>query len=258
MPCAMRCTASHSVASHLSGQSLRRTRGAKILGTAARQRIETGGPQPRQHLGHRQAVVLVEEVELDGGEGLEVHRGRDALEAREQVRVVGEGQAGVQAIDDVDFRRWVAGVQARAQAAIGLFERHGVRARVLGLAAGERAEAATRHADVGGVDVQVAVEVGALAVQPFAHLVGELPHLEQVGMAKERHAIVEVQGHARPHLRLYLVETHDRRAQKLAGEMPDASPRHRKRTKCILLGGPGCVTRNPGPWSRLSEANRAR
>ena len=236
MPCAIAVHGQPFGRVALVGTELAPYPGREDLGTAARQRIEPGGPQPRQHLGHRQAVVLVEEMDLDGGEGLEVHRRRDALQAREQVRVVGEGQAGMQAIDDVDLRRWVTGVEARAQAAPGLIQRHGVRAGILRPAASERAEAATRHADVGRVDVQVAVEVGALAVQPFAHLVGKLSHREQVRMARERHAIIETQGHARPHFRLYLVETHDRRGYKLAGEIPNASPRHRKRSQCVLFG----------------------
>ena len=99
--------------------------------------------------------------------------GLDALEPAQELRVVVEGQPVVQAVDDVDLGDRLAGVDARLQLAPGLLELHGVGAGVALLEARERAEHAAGHADVGGVDVEVAVEVGAVAVQPLAHLVGQ-------------------------------------------------------------------------------------
>ena len=98
----------------------------------------------------------------------------------EQLGVVVEGQARVQAVDDVDLGDRVGGGDARAQPPERLLVRHRVGAGVADLEARERAEHAARLADVGGVDVQVAVEVGAVAVQPLAHLVGERADLEEV------------------------------------------------------------------------------
>ena len=83
------------------------------------------------------------------------------------------------------------GRHARAQPPPGLLVRHRVGGRVALLEARERAEHAARLADVGGVDVQVAVEVGAVAVQPLAHLVGQRAELHQVGVLVERDAVVE-------------------------------------------------------------------
>ena len=124
----------------------------------------------------------------------------DALEAREQLRVVVEGQAGVQAVDDVDLRDRIAGGDARAQLPPRLVVRHRVRALVARLQARERAEHAARLADVGGVDVQVAVEEGAVAVQALAHLVGQRADLEQVRVLEQRDAVGQRQRLARAHL----------------------------------------------------------
>src|SRR5947199_178197 len=76
----------------------------------------------------------------------------------------------------------IAGGDERAEASPGLVVRHGVGALVPGLQARERAEHAAGHADIGGVDVQVAIEVGAVAMQALAHLVRQRPHLQQVGV----------------------------------------------------------------------------
>jgi len=79
--------------------------------------------------------------------------------------------------------------------------------------------------------VQVAIEVGALSVQALARLVGELSHLEQVGVPKERHPVVEHKGLARMDLRLDFLEAHDHPrslATMLAGRHARASPRHPK------------------------------
>ena len=58
---------------------------------------------------------------------------------------------------------------------------------------GERAEQARRNADVGHLDAQVAVEVGAVAVKALPHLVGELADGEQVRVPKESDAVLEAE-----------------------------------------------------------------
>jgi len=57
----------------------------------------------------------VEVEELDGREGLEVDRGLQALQAGEELGVVIEGEAGVQAVDDVDLGDGIARVDAPLQ-----------------------------------------------------------------------------------------------------------------------------------------------
>ena len=177
----------------LVGADLLAHAGGEDLGPAARQRVQPGLAQPGQHLRHGHAVVLVVIEDLHRGEGLEVDAGLDALQAAQQLGVVVEGQPVVQPVDDVDLGHRLAGVDPGLQAAPGLLERHGVGAGVALLEAGERAEHAAGHADVGGVDVEVAVEVGAVAVQPLAHAVGQRRHLQQVGVVEQRHPVVQRQ-----------------------------------------------------------------
>ena len=124
----------------------------------------------------------------------------DPLQAREQLRVVVERQPRVQAVDDVDLGDRVGGGDARAQPPQRLLVRHRVGAGVAGLEARERAEHAARLAHVGGVDVHVAVEERAVAVQALAHLVGERADLQQVRVLVERDAVVERQRLAGAHL----------------------------------------------------------
>ena len=116
--------------------------------------------------------------------------GLDALQPAQQLGVVVERQPVVQAVDDVDLGDRLAGVDPGLQPPPGLVELHRVGAGVALLEAGERAEHAAGHADVGGVDVEVAVEVGAVAVQPLAHLVGQRADLQQVGVLVQGHAVL--------------------------------------------------------------------
>ena len=51
-------------------------------------------------------------------------------------------------------------------------------------------------ADVRGIEVQVAVVVGDVAVQPLPGHVGNLADGEQVGVGGEQHAVVEAESHA--------------------------------------------------------------
>ena len=103
----------------------------------------------------------------------------------------------MQTADHVKFR----GAFARALlgALPDLFQRKGVRARRVGVAA-KRAQLAVRHADVGGIDVPVDVEVADVAVPLLAHVVGQPAQRQQVRRAIQRQAVVEVQALAGQHL----------------------------------------------------------
>ena len=74
----------------------------------------------------------------------------------------------------------------RARACDRLLDLHRVRARHALLELRERAEEAGGDADVGHLDAHVAVEVGAVAVPPLAHLVGERAERDDVGLLHER------------------------------------------------------------------------
>ena len=62
-----------------------------------------------------------------------------------------------------------------------LFERHGVRRWILRPFA-ERAQAAARHAHIGGIDVAVHVEIGHVAMQALAHQVRHMPNARMSGL----------------------------------------------------------------------------
>ena len=141
------------------------------LGAAAGQRIEAGLAQLHQHLLVGLAVVVGEEGDLHRREALQVDAGPHPLQAAQQVGVVAERQPRVQAVHHVHLgeRLAVAGPQAVQH----LLDRRGVRAGLVGRQPRERAEQARRLADVGGLEPQVVVEVGAAAVAALALAVGE-------------------------------------------------------------------------------------
>ena len=120
--------------------------------------------------------------------------GRIALQPAQQIRVVAERQARVQAVDDVDFGERL--VVARAQLVQHLLHRHRVGARLVRLQPRERTEEARRLADVGRLEPQVVIEVGAIAVPPLALAIGEPADGQQIGRVEQPHAVVE--GRAAP------------------------------------------------------------
>ena len=118
---------------------------------------------------------------------LQVHLRKALLEPGNQVDVILERQIGMQSADDVELgdRLGVAGSRGLPD----FLQRHGVRAGCVFLAP-EGAQAASRHADVGVVDMAVYVEIGSVAVQPLAHVVGQPPDSEDVARAIERHRVI--------------------------------------------------------------------
>jgi len=104
------------------------------------------------------------------------------LEAAYQFHEKVEGEIGMQATDNVEFRG------AFAHALIGSFvhfvEREGVRAGGSGIAS-KRAELAMRHANVGGIDVAIDVVIGDVAVAFFANEIGEPADGQEIGRVVE-------------------------------------------------------------------------
>ena len=115
----------------------------------------------------------------------------DPLEAAQQVRVVAERKIRVQAVDDVQLGERLIG--ALAQLVPRLLERHRVGLGHAGLQTRERAEQTARLADVGRLEAQVVVEVGARAVALLALAIGEPADGEQIRRLEQAHAIVERQ-----------------------------------------------------------------
>ena len=111
-------------------------------------------------------------------------------EPPEQVHVIVEGQIGVEAADNVEFRHRFG--PAFARLAEGILERHRVGARGVGLAA-ERAQFATRDADVGRVDVPVDVKISSRALKFLPDAMRKPAERQQIVRAVKRRAVVEVQ-----------------------------------------------------------------
>ena len=88
----------------------------------------------------------------------------------------------MQAVDDVDFGERLVG--ALPQLVPGLVERHRVGAGIARLQPRERAEQAAGDADVGRLEADVVVVVGAAAVPLLALAVGEPADREQIGRTR--------------------------------------------------------------------------
>ena len=142
-------------------------------------------PSSTQHLLVGHPVVIGEERDLDGGEAFQVDVRADLLQAAQQIRVVAERQLRVEAVDDVDFGERLV---RRAGAAC-----RGPARRVIVCAPGiarlqprERAEQARRFADVGRLEPQVVIEVGARAVAALALAIGQPAERQQIGRVEQR------------------------------------------------------------------------
>ena len=126
-----------------------------------------------------------------------MHLRKALLQAAQHLAVPVERQLRMQSADDVELGDRFAPALARDMP--DLLERHGVGLRILGSLA-ERAQPATGHADIGGIDVAVDVEVSDVAVQALAHQVGHVAERENVRGPVERDAVVVGQALARLHL----------------------------------------------------------
>ncbi len=96
----------------------------------------------------------------------------------------------MQSADDVEFRdRLGPTFRRRAE---DFFQRHGVGA-VSARLAPESAQLATGHADVGGIDVTVDVEIGEVPVPLFADVVRQMADGKKVVRVKKRDALFKRQ-----------------------------------------------------------------
>src|SRR4029077_7286725 len=105
---------------------------------------------------------------LRHGEGLQVDLRKALLEPGNQVDKILKREIRMQSPDNMEFRDGfgITGGSGLER----LFQRHGVRARRV-LLAPKRTKAAGRHANIGGIQMAVDVEVRLVAVQAFAYLV---------------------------------------------------------------------------------------
>ncbi len=165
---------------------------------AAGQRIHAGVLERQQRIADGQFGDAREIADLDHGEGFQVHGRAALLEAAHHVQEIFEGQIGMQAADHVKFGGSFA--HALFGALPDFFEGEGVGAGRVGIAA-EGAEFAMGHANVGGIDVAIDVEVADVAVALLANVVREPAEGEQVGRAVERQAVGGVQALAGQDLR---------------------------------------------------------
>src|SRR5215831_6494226 len=97
-----------------------------------------------------------------------MHLGKALLEARTKVEKILEWQIRMEAADDVKFRNRFR--ISRSRRFKSFFERHGVSARRIFLSS-KGAQPASRHTDVGWIDMAVDVEVRLIAVQALANRV---------------------------------------------------------------------------------------
>ena len=134
--------------------------------------------------------------DLHHREGFQMHLRKALLQAAQHLAVPIQRQLRMQAADDVKLGDRFA--PAFAGAMPHLFERHGVGLGIAHLLA-EGAQAATGHADIGGVDVAVDVEISGVAVQALAHQVGHVAQRQNVLSAVKRDAIFKRQAFARFH-----------------------------------------------------------
>ena len=116
--------------------------------------------------------------------------GKALLQTAHQVEEVFERQIGMQAADNVELGDCL--VIAGRRSGPGFLERHRVCAGIVLLAA-EGAQPARRDAHVGRIDVPVHIEVRDVAVQRFAHPVGQPAHRENILAAIERQPIFKAQ-----------------------------------------------------------------
>src|SRR5947209_7863638 len=122
---------------------------------------------------------------FDGSERFDVHLRAFAPDAAKHVEVVIKLQPWMQPTDDMHLRR--AGIGSLARGGDHLLERHLIRAFFAALPI-ERTELAREGADVGVIDMAIAIEIRAAAMQFLADVIGEAADTVDVGALIERDA----------------------------------------------------------------------
>jgi len=128
--------------------------------------------------------------DFNHGEGLDMYLGETHFQAADKIEKIFEGQIGMEAADDVELGDGF-GVAGGCRFP-GFFEGHGVPSGIA-FGAAEGAEAAVGYTDVGGVDVAIDVEVGDVAVQAFADMIGEPAHGQHIACAVECETVFKAQ-----------------------------------------------------------------
>ncbi len=191
------------------------------LGPAPREGVEPRRHQPPEHLLDAQAEASGERVDLDRGEAFEMHLRKGLAERPKHPLVPLEGMGGMDPSHDVEFRDspLLASVERLPHdLLVGEFP------SAVGATRGARegAERATRGADVGVVDMSVAVVKDLLAMHARADHVGHGGEgMEVVGL-EQADGVLVGQSVAEQDL---LVQVHDRRgAQEGLHESHIATP----------------------------------
>ena len=157
---------------------------------AARQRIHAGIDQLGKRLANRKLAALRQIGDLHHGERLQVNLGEALLQPAKHVAIPIQRQLRMQAADNMELGDRFAPTLARAMP--HFVERPGVSLGILG-ALSEGAQLATRHADIGGIDVPVDVKPGDVAVFALAHQVGHIADGENIVALEKRDAVRGIQ-----------------------------------------------------------------
>ena len=147
------------------------------LCASARHRVEPGVAHGAEYVPHRHVVLVGVVLDLDGGVALDVDVGTVRLDASHELKVVVVGQIRIEPIDDVNLSHEV--LIKYSNSLEGVLEGHGPGVLIAGFESRERAEDAAGFADVGGVDVEVAVEPTQVAVQALTDFIGQCAHRDQ-------------------------------------------------------------------------------
>ena len=128
---------------------------------------------------------------------------KSLFQARAQIQKIFKRQIGMQAADNVKFCDRLAIPAGRGFE--GFFQRHGVRAGLSFLSA-KGAQTARGDADVSGIDVPVDIEIGDVAMHPFAHGIGQPAHGEDVAAAIKSKTIRRIKAFAGNYLGMNRLE----------------------------------------------------
>jgi hypothetical protein len=156
--------------------------GAEDFGTAAGEGIEAGVFEGLEDLGDGEFSDTGEVEDFDGGEAFELELGADGFEGGQHIGVVGEGEGGVEAADDMEFGDPdLEGFAGFLDHFIdGEFE-----SVLVTFFAGEGAELAAEDAVIGIIDVAVDDVAGARLVALAVGEVGEAADGGDIGVLQE-------------------------------------------------------------------------
>ncbi len=124
---------------------------------------------------------------LNHRERLQMHASEALLQSANQPQEIIKRQIRMQATDDVEFRGPFA--HALFRALVNFLQRKRVRARRARISA-KRTQLAVRHANIGGIDVPVDIEVRHVAVPLLANVIRQPSNRQQIRRAVKRNAVL--------------------------------------------------------------------